>query len=134
MEQLGQQVKKRKLVDIGTKTFISVFAMLFALIVLSIVLTYLLPKGEFGTTINESGEMVSDYGTYIKLENQSGINIFKGIFSPFLILGTGDGLRLIMLSLFLVVISGAFQAMNDCLGIKVFVNRIIARFRHRKFL
>ena len=82
---MEQQVKKRKLVDIGTKTFISVFAMLFALIVLSIVLTYVLPKGEFGTTVNDKGEAVADYGTYIKLENQSGINIFKGIFSCYII-------------------------------------------------
>ena len=130
---MESKIKKRRLVNIETKTFISVLAMLFALIVLSIVLTYVLPKGEFGTKVVD-GETVADYQVYNKLENESGINIFKGVFSPFLILGTSDGLSLIMLSLFLVVISGAFQAMNDCLGIKVFVNRIIRRFQHRKFL
>lgn len=130
---MEQQIKRRKLVNIETKTFIAVLAMLFALIVLSIVLTYVLPKGEFGTKVVK-GETVADYQVYNKLENESGINVFRGLFSPFLILGTSDGLTLIMLSVFLVVISGAFQAMNDCLGIKVFVNRIIRRFQHRRFL
>lgn len=127
------RIGKRKLIDINTKTFISVLLMLFALIIVSIVLTYVLPKGEFGQTVVD-GKVVVDYQTYTSLDGESGINIFKGIFSPILILGSSDGLNLIMLSLFLVVISGAFQAMNDCFGIKVIVNRVIKRFESRKFL
>ena len=78
---MESKIKKRRLVNIETKTFISVLAMLFALIVLSIVLTYVLPKGEFGTKVVD-GETVADYQVYNKLENESGINIFKGVFSP----------------------------------------------------
>ncbi|MBO4594852.1 MAG: hypothetical protein J5697_04035 [Clostridia bacterium] len=128
----GQPVKQNgdKLIDIGKKTFLSVLALLFGLVVLSIILTFVLPKGEFG--LNPDG--TTDYSAYIPIENASGINIFKGIFSPVLILGTGDGINLIMLSLFLLVISGAFQAMNDCGGIKVFVTRIVRKFGDRKFL
>lgn len=119
-----------KLIDISKKTFFSVLALLFGLVVLSIILTFVLQKGEFG--LNPDGTY--DYTAYIPLENESGINIFKGIFSPILILGTGDGINLIMLSLFLLVISGAFQAMNDCGGIKVFVTRIVRKFSDKKFL
>ena len=39
-----------------------------------------------------------------------------------------------MLCIFLLVIAGAFQAMNDNNGIKVIVGRIIERFKNRKFL
>ena len=133
MEETQSINQNNKLINIGKKAFISVFALLFLLIVVSIVLTYVLPKGQYGT-VEIDGKIQEDYQTYIRLENQSGINIFKGLLSPFLILGTSDGINLIVLSIFLLVISGAFQAMNDCGGIKVFVNKIIRRFKEKRFL
>ena len=115
--------KDYKLINIGKKTFISVFVLLFSLMVFAIILTYILPKGMFGA--DADGNI--DYSTYIKTENQSGINIFKGILSPILMLGTSDGITVIMLSLFLVLISGAFQVMNDVNGIKSIVNIIVKK-------
>ena len=130
---MGKEIRKRKLIDIGTKTFVSVLLMLFALIIASVILTYVLPKGEFGETVADDKTVV-DYASYIRIEGETGINVFKGIFSPILVLGSSDGVALIMLALFLLVISGAFQAMSDSNGIKVFVNRIIKRFENKKFL
>ena len=125
--------KEGKLIDISTKTFISVLVLLFALMVGAIILTYVVPKGEYLTT-NINGEEVIDYSSYHKLDGEKGINIFKGIFSFILILGSGDGLNLIMLSIFLLVISGAFQAMSDSNGIKVIINRVISKFQNKKFI
>lgn len=119
-----------KLLNIEKKTFFAVLGLLFALMVVAIVLTFVLPKGEFA--LNPDGSY--DYTSFTPLGNAGGINILKGIFSPILILGTSDGLNLIMLSVFLLVISGAFQAMNDCLGIRVFVNRVVRRFQNHRFL
>ena len=99
----------RKLVDISRKSFVSVLILLAVLMAVSIILTYVIP-------------------------GSSGIPVFKGIAAPFLILGSSDGLSIIMLSLFLLVIVGTFQAMNDSAGIKVIVERIIHRFHNRRFL
>ncbi|MBO7378060.1 MAG: hypothetical protein J6U35_04205, partial [Clostridia bacterium] len=49
-------------------------------------------------------------------------------------LATKDGLNIIVLSVFLLIISGTFQVMNDVDGIKCFVSAIVKRFRTRKFL
>lgn len=119
-----------KLINISKKTFISVLALLVGLLVLAIVLTYVLPKGAFGT--NPDGSI--DYGTYVPLGNEGGINIFKGIFAPFLNVASSDGITVIMLSVFLLIISGAFQIMNDVYGIKSFVNAIVGKFGKNKFL
>ena len=118
-----------KLINISKRTFISVFILLFALMVAAIVMTYVLPKGYFAET-----DGVIDYGSYVRSDDQSGINIFKGLFSPILNLGTKDGLNIIVLSVFLLIISGAFQVMNDVNGIKCFVSAIVKKFRTRKFL
>ncbi|MCR5332553.1 MAG: hypothetical protein K6E11_00810 [Bacilli bacterium] len=128
-EEVVQKKTNNKLINISQKTFISVLIMLFSLMIVAIVLTYVLPKGEFGVA-----DGVTNYGEYIALENAKGIPIWKGLLAPFMQLGGSDGLSIIMLSLFLVVIAGAFQAMNDNNGIKVIVNRIIARFKAHQFL
>ncbi len=122
-----------KLINISKKTFISVLVLLALLMAAAIILTYVIPKGTFGTTVVD-GEEVPDYNAYVPLSDEGGIPIWKGVLSPFLLLGSGDGITVIMLSLFLLVIAGTFQAMNDNGGVRTIVGRIISKFEGRKFL
>lgn len=125
-----ENVKNSKLINISKKTFIAVAILLFLLMVAAVVMTYVLPKGEF--FVNAEG--VVDYTHFINLGRNGGIPIWKGILSPFLLLGADGGITIIMLCIFLVVIASVFQAMNDNNGIKVIVERIIKRFKNKKFL
>ena len=104
---------ENKIINISKKTFINVLIILFSLIVVSTVFTYLIPKGEFATVNNPDGSTSIDYSNFIYIDGAKGINIFKGLFSPILVLGSSDGLTIIMLSLFLLSISGSFQIIND---------------------
>ena len=122
-----------RLLNISRKSFISVLILLAVLMAASIVLTYVLPKGAY-QTVTVNGEEVTDYQSYIPLSKEPGIPVWKGILSPFLLLGGSDGINLIMLSVFLLIIVGTFQSMNDNNGIKVIVERVISKFRHRRFL
>ena len=122
--------KNQKLINISKKTFIGVAILLFLLMVTAIILTYVLPKGEFLT----DAKGAVDYTKYHSLGKDGGIPIWKGILSPFLLLGADGGIAMIMLCIFLLVIGGAFQAMNDNNGIKVIVTRTIKRFKDKKFL
>ena len=124
-----ETTKNKKLINISKKTFIGVAILLFLLMVVAIVMTYVLPKGRF---LEVDG--VIDYTKYENLGTAGGIPIWKGILSPFLLLGADGGIAIIMLCIFLCVIAGVFQAMNDNNGIKVIVNRVINRFKNRKFL
>ncbi len=124
---------KNKLVNISRRSFISVLILLFALMVVSVVLTYVIPKGAYRTAVVD-GEEIVDYQSYEPLEDASGIPVWKGLLAPFLLLGGGDGINIIMLSVFLLVIVGTFQEMNDNNGIKVTVDRVISKFSGRRFL
>lgn len=121
---------EKALINISKKTFIQVTVLLLCLMIAAIVLTYVIPKGGFGKT----AEGETDYSVYVRSEDQSGINIFKGIFAPLLVFASGDGLTLIMLSLFLLIISAAFQVMNDAGGIRLLVGGVAKRFEKRRFL
>lgn len=121
-----------KIIDINKKSFIKIIIMLEVLVLFSIALTYLIPSGKFGTTIDSFGNEIIDYTQYIKLDGQGGINIIKGIFAPVLVLFAGDGLSILMLCIFLLVIAGAFQIMNDTQGMNVIVKKIARKFHYNK--
>lgn len=125
-----EKVKRKTLINISRKTFIQVTTLLLGLLVFSIVLTYVVPKGRFGTL--PSGEV--NYLEYIPIEDAGGISVIRGILAPVLVFASGDGLTLIMLSLFLFVISASFQVMNDVGGIKALVGAVSERFMSKRYV
>ncbi len=127
-------MNNNKIIDINKKSFISIIAMLAALMIVSIIITYVVPKGTFGTRVDEFGNEIIDYTQYISLPDSKGINVIKGIFSFVLVLFSSDGITLIMLSLFLLTISGTFQVMSDTEGINVIVKKIVTKFKNKKKL
>lgn len=125
-----EKVKRKTLINISRKTFIQVTALLLGLLIFSIVLTYVVPKGKFGTL--PSGEV--NYLEYIPIDVAGGISVIRGILAPVLVFASGDGLTLIMLSLFLFVISAAFQVMNDVGGIRALVGAVSERFMSHRYV
>ena len=121
---------KKTLISISEKTFLEVCIMLALLLIVSVVMTYLVPSGEFG--LLDSGEI--NYLDYRPRGDLSGIPVWKGLLAPILVFFSPDGLTLTMLSLFLFVISSAFQVMNDVGGIRALVGAVSERFRRRKTL
>ena len=127
-------MNENKIINMSKKTYITVVIMLGVLILGSILLTYLVPSGHFEQIIGPDGTITYNYSNYIQDADGSGINIFKGIFSPILVLGSGDGITLIMLSIFLLIVTGTFQVMNDVNGMKVLVQSLINKFSNNKKL
>ena len=127
---MEQKAKKRTIISISQKTFLEVTILLVVLLAVSVVLTYVVPRGEFALLPN--GE--PNYLEYIQRDDLSGIPIWQGLLAPILVFFSSDGLTLVMLSLFLFVISAAFQVMNDVGGIRVLVGAVSERFRGKKKL
>lgn len=123
-------MQNNRVIDISKKTFLNVFFILLGLIVLSIVLTFIIPRGSFA--IDSFGNI--DYNTFIPEENTSGIPIWKGLLAPVLLLFSDGSITVIMLSVFLLVVSASFQIMNDTYGMKVIIETLIRRFQSRKRL
>lgn len=122
--------KDKALVNVSRNTFIGVTALLLALMVLAIVLTYVIPRGSFGQ--NPDGTV--NYLEYQRLGDKGGINLLKGLAAPILVFFSDNGLTLIMLTLFLLVVFGAFQIMNDVGGIRALVDSVARRFEKRRML
>ncbi len=125
-----KKTKAETLAGLSAKTFLQVTALLLALMLVSIALTYVIPKGSFA--LNPDGS--TDYLTYQRTEGASGIAWYKGLLAPVLVFFSPSGLALAMLSLFLLVIFGAFQVMNDVGGIRALVGAVSKRFQRRRNL
>ena len=125
-----KKTDNKTLINLSTKTFIQVVVLLFVLMLAAIVLTYVIPKGEFG--VNADG--TTNYLDYKPVEGAKGIPIWKGLLAPILVFASSNGLTLIMLSLFLVTVFAAFQVMNDVGGIRALVGAVAERFRKRRAL
>ena len=121
--------RERTLINISKKTFVQVVLLLFALLFLSIILTYVIPRGTFPRD-PETGE-ITDYSGYMSTEDR-GIPLWKGLMAPVLVLTSN--ISLIMLALFLFIISASFQVMNDVGGIKAIVESVSGRFKSRPTL
>ena len=122
--------RKQTLLHISRRTFFAVTALLLALLVLSIALTWIVPRGEFARLPDGS----ADYGSYTRLEGVPGIPVWKGLLAPVLVFFGPDGLSLAVLCVFLFVISAAFQVMEDAGGVRALVGAVARRFRSRRRL
>ena len=78
-------MNNNKIIDINKKSFFSIVLILFVLMIFSIIITYIIPKGMFETIIDANGNTIIDYNKFIPLNDIKGINIFKGLFSFILV-------------------------------------------------
>ena len=134
MQEAAMPKKKKALINISKKTFIQVVILLVAMLAVASILTYVIPRGEWGKTTNSEGEIVNDYAVYNERNDLPGVHPVKAIFAPVLVFASGDGLSLLMLSLFLFVISAAFQVMNDVGGVRSLIGGVSEAFKNRRKL
>ena len=119
--------KKEKGLNIGVRSFVTAILVIFALMIVTYVLTLVLPSGSYPRTEDVNGNMVVDTESGFSY-TEGGIPFWKWLLSPVLVLGaTGNG-ALIAVIAFLLVIGGVFNSLDRCGLIKYMLNRLAHRF------
>ena len=118
-----------KLINISKKSFISVVIILLGLMIAAGIMTFVIPKGSY----LRDGDIILD-GTYQTLPLLGGYPIWRWFSAPFEVLGSSDGLSIIVISIFILVLGGTFTLMDKTGGIKVILKRLIAKFKDSKYL
>ncbi len=122
--------ENKNLINISKKSFLSVVMILFVLMILAGILTHVIPAGTYQRT--SDGKIIADSFAY--LGESPGYPIWKWPLAPFLVLGSSDGINIIMISLFLLILGGAFTIMDKTGGIKVMIKKLIERYKDRKYV
>lgn len=124
-----KKVKKEKekaFSNISVRSFVTVVIVLSAILVLCGALSYVVPQGSF----ERDADGVIKPGTYEKGE-VSGIAFWRVLTAPFRVFASEDAVTIIMISVFLLIMSGIFNLLEKTGGVKIFIARIMRRLRDK---
>ena len=115
--------------NISVRSFVTIVVLLFALLLFCGSLSYFVPQGSFERDIQ--GNILP--GTYQE-GHVEGIPIWKIFTAPFRVFVSEDAVTIIMISVFLLVMSGVFNLLDKTGGIKTFIAYIMQRLQGRSNL
>ena len=121
MERKGESLK------ISKRSFIAAIVIIFLLMILTYVLTFVIPGGEYARITDEAGHTVIDTESGFRAA-QGGLPFWKWILSPVLVLGAEGSGALIAVIIFLLVIGGIFNALNECGLMNYMLDRLVSRY------
>ncbi len=121
--------KERAFSSISIRSFVTVTALLIVLIAFAGILSLFVPQGSYSYT--EEGAIIA--GSYVKGEI-SGIAFWRVITAPFRVFVGSDSLNIIMISIFLLIMSGVFNVMEKTGGVKAVIKRAVTHFSDKKKL
>jgi len=113
---------------IGMKTFMIAVVILLVLIVLSGALTQVIPTGEFERNID--GTVIA--GTYNQT-NADKLPVWRWIAAPVMVLGSSDGIMIIAIVMFLLIIGGSIHILNQSGILKSIIASIVERYSEKKY-
>ncbi len=128
---MNTQSEKRGL-NISAGSFITATVIIFILMVVTYLLTFFVPGGEYVRTMDENGNMIIDMAAGFQ-NVESGIPFWKWILSPVLVLGAEGSGSLIAVILFLLVIGGVFNSLDKCGLMQYMLGKITSRFGQRRY-
>ncbi|MBR6826344.1 MAG: YfcC family protein [Oscillospiraceae bacterium] len=119
--------KEQAFSNISLRSFITVVLVLATILALSAGLSYLIPQGSF--IRDEAGVILTD--TYEE-GSVEGIPLWRVFTAPGRVFASEDSLTIIMISLFLLIMSGIFNLLDKTGGIRIFISQIIRRLKGRR--
>jgi len=118
--------KNKSFSNIGLKSFLTVVIILTSVLIISGALSYFIPQGSFER--DDTGAIIP--GTYQEF-GVGGIAIWRIVTAPARVFVSEDSITIIMISVFLLVMSGVFNLIDKTGGIKVFIGRIMSKLRDK---
>lgn len=118
--------KEKAFSNISLKSFVTVVLVLLAILALVSALSYVVPQGSFAR--DEEGVILTD--TYVRGE-VGGIALWRVLTAPGRVFASEDGLTIIMISLFLLVMSGIFNLLEKTGGMRILISRLIGKLHGR---
>lgn len=122
---------QKKVMDVNVKSFISSLVIMVVLMIIAYVMTLVIPSGSYGREIDGGRELIVP-GSYE--QSEGGIELWRWLLSPFLLLGSSMGFTVISICIFLMVIGGAFSALDACGVLRYMLGRVYQAFSHRKYM
>ena len=122
-----EQTEKKSL-TISVRSFVTAIVVIFLLMVVAYVLTLTIPAGAYARISGTDGNLIVDTNSGFSYMS-GGISFWKWLLSPVLVLGANGSGTLIAVIVFLLVIGGVFNALEQCGLMKYILHKTASRFR-----
>ena len=127
-----REKKAGKGLNISAQSFLTAILIIFLLMVLTYVLTLVLPGGAYARTLDAHGNTVIDTaGGFTPVEG--GLPFFRWLLSPILVLTAEGGATILSVIAFLLVIGGIFNSLERCGLMAYMLRRIVRRFGRSRY-
>ena len=127
---MGNETKKG--LNINVKSFFAAILIIFLLMVLSYILTFVIPGGEYTRVPDANGNQIVDTAAGFRYVD-GGIPFWKWILSPVLVLAAEGNGTLIAVIAFLLVVGGVFNSLEKSGLMSYMLNKIVHRFGAKKY-
>ncbi len=119
-------------INIGARSFLIAIGIIFLLMVVTYILTLIIPGGEYARVQDASGHTVIDPdGGFRNVDG--GLPFWKWLLSPFLVLGAPGSGTIIAVLIFLLVIGGVFNSLTAGGMMQYMLEKIVDRFGDVKY-
>lgn len=118
--------KEKAFSSINRRSFITVVLLLATVLILSGALSYIIPRGSY--QYDENGMIID--GTF-QASGIEGIAVWRVLTAPVRVFAADGAITIIMISIFLLVMSGVFNLIEKTGGIKHFIGRLIKRLKDK---
>ena len=120
-------------VKFGLKSFITVVAILFAVLILVGVLTYVIPAGQY--TLVDKKIVIDSFKFLTDAENTTRLPFYRWFTAPFeaLFLGSNSA-NMIMIVALLLVLGGTFKVLEESGGLVSLVRLIMTKLQSKRFI
>ena len=118
--------------SISVKSFVTAIIVIFALMILTYALTFLIPGGQYDRIPDANGNLIIDTSSEFK-SVEGGLPFWKWILSPILVLTADGNAMLIAVIAFLLVIGGIFNSLDICGLMRYMLDRIVSRFGKARY-
>ncbi|MDI6863652.1 MAG: hypothetical protein QMC97_09760 [Pseudothermotoga sp.] len=112
------------------KIFVSSFLILLCLVLLSGILTRVLPMGRFERRIVDD-RVVIDFDSYRKIEAER-LPIYRWFSAPIEVLFSSDGPRILALLILLLIVGGSFNLLHESGALKYTIDFLVSRYTGRR--
>ena len=121
---MKKQKDEKSFSTIELKSFITVVCILAGVILICGLLSYFIPQGSF--LRDDKGQII--VGSYVKGE-VDGIAFWRILSAPVRVFASEDAVTIIMISVFLLIMSGVFNLLDKTGGIKIFISRLMHKLK-----
>ncbi|MBQ9664674.1 MAG: YfcC family protein [Oscillospiraceae bacterium] len=120
-------MENKKGLNISAKSFILAIVIIFLLMLVTYILTLVIPGGEYARLLDENGNAVIDTESGFRYV-EGGLPFWKWVLSPILVLGADGSAALIAVIIFLLVIGGVFNALTEFGLMHYMLERLVDRY------